>query len=89
MNHAARTAPRLAAMGLAAVALAAGCTHRVEVAPIEVKPIHLTLDITLRVDRELEDFFAFEEEFQPEALEEDRPPAAPATLPAPDDGGAR
>jgi hypothetical protein len=44
----------------------AGCTrHRVEVAPIEVKPIHMTVDINIKVDRELDEFFAFEEEIAP------------------------
>ena len=35
-----------------------GCTqHRVEVAPVEVKPIHITIDVNVKVDRALEDFF--------------------------------
>lgn len=43
--------------------LSTGCTqHRVTVDPIEVKPIHMTVDINVKVDRELEDFFDFEEE---------------------------
>lgn len=36
----------------------AGCTrHQVEVAPVEVKPIHITIDINIKVDRALDDFF--------------------------------
>jgi hypothetical protein len=36
----------------------AGCTqHKVEVAPVEVKPIHITIDVNVKVDRALEDFF--------------------------------
>ena len=37
-----------------------GCSsnHKVEVAPIEVKPIHITIDVNVKVDRELEDFFS-------------------------------
>lgn len=36
---------------------AAGCTHyRVDMTH-EVKPIHITLDINLKVDRELDNFF--------------------------------
>ena len=35
--------------------------HAIEVAPIEtrhvVEPIHITIDINVRVDRELDDFF--------------------------------
>jgi hypothetical protein len=35
-----------------------GCTqHRVEVAPVEVKPIHITIDVNVKVDRALDDFF--------------------------------
>jgi hypothetical protein len=42
--------------------LAAGCfTHTVNTAPIEIKPIHITMDINLRVQRELDSFFDFEE----------------------------
>ena len=38
--------------------LMAGCTrHNVEVAPIEVKPIHITIDVNVKVDRALDDFF--------------------------------
>ncbi len=36
-----------------------GCntTHEVQVAPLEVKPIHITIDINVKVDRALEDYF--------------------------------
>jgi hypothetical protein len=44
------------------LALGACTSHRVQVEPIEVKPIHLTMDINLRVQRELDRFFDFEEE---------------------------
>jgi len=34
------------------------CTkHKVEVAPVEVKPIHITIDVNVKVDKALEDFF--------------------------------
>ena len=37
---------------------AVGCTqHRVEVAPVEVKPIHITIDVNVKVDRALDDYF--------------------------------
>ena len=40
------------------VLIAAGCTqHKVEVAPVEVKPIHITIDVNVKVDRALDDFF--------------------------------
>ena len=36
----------------------AACTqHRVEVAPVEVKPIHITIDVNVKVDRALDNFF--------------------------------
>jgi hypothetical protein len=39
----------------AALALA-GCAT-VTVAPIEVKPIHITVDVNVKIDRALDDFF--------------------------------
>ncbi len=43
---------------------AASCTkhqiesrHEVQLAPVEVKPIHITIDINIKVDRALDDFF--------------------------------
>ena len=36
----------------------AGCTrHEVQVAPVEVKPIHITIDVNVKVDRALDNFF--------------------------------
>ena len=32
-------------------------THKVEVAPVEIKPIHITIDVNVKVDKALEDFF--------------------------------
>jgi hypothetical protein len=48
--------------------VAYGCTqHKVEVAPVEVKPIHITIDVNVKVDKALDDFFSdidsAEEEF--------------------------
>jgi len=35
-----------------------GCTqHKIEVAPVEVKPIHITIDVNVKVDKALDDFF--------------------------------
>jgi hypothetical protein len=40
------------------VLAAAACTqHKVEVAPVEVKPIHITIDVNVKVDRALDNFF--------------------------------
>jgi hypothetical protein len=39
--------------------LPAGCTrHEVEVKPVEIKPIHITIDVNVKVDRALDDFFS-------------------------------
>lgn len=51
-------------LGLLLLFAGFGCTrheiesrHQVEVAPMEVKPIHITIDINIKVDRALDDFF--------------------------------
>ncbi len=31
--------------------------HEVEVKPVEIKPIHITIDVNVKVDRALDDFF--------------------------------
>jgi hypothetical protein len=34
-------------------------THsQVEVAPVEIKPIHITIDVNIRVDKALDNFFS-------------------------------
>ena len=42
-----------------------GCTKhevetrsQVELAPVEIKPIHITIDVNIKVDRALDDFFS-------------------------------
>lgn len=44
--------------------LLGGCTkheidsrHEIDVKPLEIKPIHITIDINIKVDRALDDFF--------------------------------
>jgi hypothetical protein len=37
--------------------LACQTRHEVEIAPVEVKPIHITIDVNVRIDRALDDFF--------------------------------
>ena len=45
-------------LGALLVLSAAGCTqHKVEVAPVEIKPIHITIDVNVKVDRALDNFF--------------------------------
>lgn len=38
----------------------AGCrsSHNIHVDPVEVKPIHITIDVNVRVEKALDDFFA-------------------------------
>ena len=37
--------------------LACQVRHDVDVAPMEIKPIHITLDINVKVDKALDNFF--------------------------------
>lgn len=51
---------RIFLMALAVLLLAqGGCStrHEVQMAPVEVKPIHITIDVNVRVQKDLEDFF--------------------------------
>jgi Skp family chaperone for outer membrane proteins len=45
-------------LGAALLFVSYACTkHKVEVAPVEVKPIHITIDVNVKVDRALDNFF--------------------------------
>ena len=55
----------LCAASLLLLLIGIGCTKhevdtrsQVEVAPVEIKPIHITIDINIKVDRALDDFFS-------------------------------
>jgi hypothetical protein len=37
--------------------LACATQHEVAVKPVEVKPIHITIDVNIKVDKALDDFF--------------------------------
>lgn len=53
--------------GAAALALLGACTrHTVKLEPIEIKPIHITMDINIKIDRQLDEFFDFEQEATPQ-----------------------
>jgi hypothetical protein len=68
MNRNTTAAARVRASLLPLAALAGACfSHSVQSAPIEIKPIHITMDINLRVQRELDEFFDFEEPAAQEA----------------------
>jgi len=35
-----------------------GCTrHEVEMKPVEIKPIHITVDVNVRVEKAVDDFY--------------------------------
>ena len=51
---------QMTTIGLGALLFVAayGCSqHQVEVAPVEVKPIHITIDVNIRMQKALDDFF--------------------------------
>lgn len=94
-HRAGRRVGALAGALLLAGVPAAGCTHTVKVEPIEVRP--MTLNINIKIDRELDEFFDFEQRIPPAPI----PPAttaptvstpaptptpAPAPAPAPIEG---
>jgi len=52
---------RIPLTALAAMLLlqsACSTRHEVQMAPVEVKPIHITIDVNVRVQKDLEDFFS-------------------------------
>ena len=48
----------LAGCTLLLFAWSCSSSHKVEVAPIEVKPIHITIDVNVKVAKDLDDFFS-------------------------------
>ncbi len=48
------------------VILSACTKHEVNVKPVEIKPIHITIDINVKVDKALDDFFGDLDEAQAE-----------------------
>jgi len=52
---------------LAGIVTFTACTrHEIEVKPVEIKPIHITIDINIKVDKALDDFFGDLDEVQAE-----------------------
>jgi hypothetical protein len=50
---------------VATLLFGASCTrHEVEVKPVEIKPIHITIDVNVKVDRALDNFFSDLDELQ-------------------------
>ena len=48
-------------------------SHTIKIEPVEIKPIHITMDINIKVDREVDDFFNAVEK---KAAEKDKAPEA-------------
>jgi Skp family chaperone for outer membrane proteins len=46
--------------GLVPLLLMMACSthHEVQMAPVEVKPIHITIDVNVRVQKDLDNFFS-------------------------------
>ena len=53
-------------LGVCSLSLTACTKHEVEVKPVEIKPIHITIDINVKIDRALDDFFGDLDEAQTE-----------------------
>ncbi|MBI5307342.1 MAG: hypothetical protein HZB37_03150 [Planctomycetes bacterium] len=46
--------------GIILYPLLQGCIqtkHEVAIAPVEIQPIHITIDVNVKIDKELDDFF--------------------------------
>jgi hypothetical protein len=59
----------IAATLLILVSFGCATQHKVELAPVEIKPIHITIDVNIRVDRALDDFFGDIDKAAEEAAE--------------------
>lgn len=45
-------------LALLFLTLPSSCTrHEVDIKPVEIKPIHITIDVNVKVDRALNDYF--------------------------------
>jgi hypothetical protein len=66
----------LAATAVAALTSLLGCTrHTIDVQPIRIEPIYMTIDVNVKVDRELDEFFDYKNK--------PAEPAPSSTTPAP------
>ena len=72
MRFDSRVVPLLAVAG---VVVMTGCAH-VKVDPIQVQTIHIVHDVNIRVDKQLDDYFA---RLDAEAAAATRPATMPAT----------
>lgn len=61
-----KTMIMMASISASLLSLSACTKHEVDVKPVEIKPIHITIDINVKVDRALDDFFGDLDEAQAE-----------------------
>jgi hypothetical protein len=82
--HLHRAVLPLVAVAASLPVILTGCVH-VKTDPIEVKTIHIQHDVTIGVDKALEDFFAFQERSatQPTTTTTNPATTQPAAAPAP------
>ena len=76
---------------IASAFVGAGCTHRIDVQPIRVEPIYLTVDVNVRLDKQLEESFGFEDRIERQVESATTVPAT-QTVPSSDssnDGGSK
>jgi len=85
LQRAATTAAAAATVGLSGL-LGGGCaTAHVKVDPLEVKPITVNVNVNLRVQQQLDQFFSYEDKLLTGG-DTTRPTSAPAPAKAPSDG---
>lgn len=73
-----RTLTSAALLAVASVAGVGCIEHRVK-----TDPIHITVDVNLRVDEELKEFFAYEDEIERRTLKDTPAPGPGKNPPAP------
>ena len=57
----------VSSLTLTAILTFSACTqHEVEIKPVEIKPIHITIDINIKVDKALDNFFGDLDKIQTE-----------------------
>lgn len=56
----------LLVVAIGSLITACATQHDVEVKPVEVKPIHITIDVNIKIDRALDDFFGDLDATEPE-----------------------
>jgi hypothetical protein len=72
-----KTPLRVVPLLAVAAVVVGGCAH-VKVDPIQVQTIHIVHDVNIRVDKQLDEFFAFQEQ---QAAAATQPASAPSTAP--------